>query len=48
VSSKYPILPSNKIIKEMNKLGFNKSFQKGSHAKSIILSQNSNKSWKNP
>ena len=35
MSSKYPILPPEKIIKVMKKLGFNKISQKGSHAKYI-------------
>ena len=35
MSSKYPILPPNKIIKAMRKLGFEKCSQKGSHAKYI-------------
>ena len=35
MSSKYPILPPNKIIKAMRKLGFEKCYQKGSHAKYI-------------
>ena len=33
MSSKYPILPPNKIIKAMRKLGFEKCSQKGSHYK---------------
>ena len=33
MSSKYPVLPPNKIIKVMNKFGFEKCLQKGSHAK---------------
>ena len=33
MSSKYPVLPPNKIIKVMRKLGFYKISQKGSHAK---------------
>ena len=32
MSSKYPVLPPNKIIKVMRKLGFYKISQKGSHA----------------
>ena len=32
MSSKYPVLPPNKIIKVMRKLGFYKMSQKGSHA----------------
>ncbi len=35
MSSKYPILPSEKIIKVMKKLGFNKISQRGSHVKYI-------------
>lgn len=35
MSSKYPVLPPNKIIKIMNKFGFKKCSQKGSHAKYI-------------
>ena len=35
MSSKYPVLPPNKIIKAMNKFGFEKCSQKGSHAKYI-------------
>ena len=35
MSSKYPVLPPNKIIKTMKKLGFVKCSQKGSHAKYI-------------
>ena len=35
MSSKYPILPPDKIIKVMIKLGFYKISQKGSHAKYI-------------
>ena len=35
MSSKYPILPPDKIIKVMKKLGFYKISQKGSHAKFI-------------
>lgn len=35
MSSKYPILPPNKIIKAMRKLGFEKCSQKCSHAKYI-------------
>lgn len=35
MSSKYPILPPNKIIKAMSKFGFKKCSQKGSHAKYI-------------
>jgi predicted RNA binding protein YcfA (HicA-like mRNA interferase family) len=35
MSSKYPVLPPNKIIKAMRKLGFEKCSQKGSHAKYI-------------
>ena len=37
MSSKYPILPPNKIIKVMKKFGFEKCSQKGSHAKYINL-----------
>ena len=33
MSSKYPILPPDKIIKVMKQLGFYKISQKGSHAK---------------
>lgn len=33
MSSKYPVLPPNKIIKVMRSLGFYKISQKGSHAK---------------
>ena len=33
MSSKYPVLPPEKIIKTMRKLGFYKISQKGSHAK---------------
>lgn len=33
MSSKYPILPPNKIIIGLGKLGFRKVSQKGSHAK---------------
>ncbi len=35
MSSKYPILPPEKIIKVMKKLGFYKISQRGSHAKYI-------------
>lgn len=35
MSSKYPVLPPNKIIKVMNKFGFEKCSQKGSHEKYI-------------
>lgn len=35
MSSKYPVLPPEKIIKTMKKLGFYKVSQKGSHAKYI-------------
>ncbi len=35
MSSKYPILPPSKIIKAMKKLGFEKTSQKGSHAKYV-------------
>lgn len=35
MSSKYPVLPPDKIIKIMKKLGFQKISQKGSHAKYI-------------
>ena len=35
MSSKYPILPPDKIIRVMKKLGFYKISQKGSHAKFI-------------
>lgn len=35
MSSKYPVLPPDKIIKVMKKLGFQKISQKGSHAKYI-------------
>ncbi len=35
MSSKYPVLPPEKIIKVMKKLGFYKISQKGSHAKYI-------------
>lgn len=33
MSSKYPVLPPNKIIKVLAKFGFEKVAQKGSHAK---------------
>ncbi len=33
MSSKYPVLPPSKIIKILQKLGFEKVSQKGSHAK---------------
>ncbi len=33
MSSKYPVLPPDKIIKVMKKFGFYKISQKGSHAK---------------
>lgn len=33
MSSKYPVLPPLKIIKILQKLGFEKISQKGSHAK---------------
>lgn len=33
MSSKYPILPPNEIIKVLKKFGFEKISQKGSHAK---------------
>lgn len=33
MSSKYPILPPNEIIRVLKKLGFEKNSQKGSHAK---------------
>ena len=35
MSSKYPILPPEKIIKVMKKLGFYKISQRGSHVKYI-------------
>lgn len=35
MSSKYPVLPPDKIIKVMKKFGFYKISQKGSHAKYI-------------
>lgn len=35
MSSKYPILPPEKIIKIMKKFGFYKISQKGSHAKYV-------------
>lgn len=35
MSSKYPVLPPNKIIKVMKKFGFEKISQRGSHAKFI-------------
>ena len=35
MSSKYPILPPNKVIKIMKKLGFEKCSQKGSHVKFV-------------
>ena len=35
MSSKYPVLPPNKIIKTMNKLGFRRCSQRGSHVKFI-------------
>lgn len=35
MSSKYPLLPPYKIIRAMQKLGFYKISQKGSHAKYI-------------
>lgn len=37
MSSKYPILPPNKIIRAMKKMGFEKCSQKGSHAKYINI-----------
>lgn len=33
MSSKYPVLPPQKVIKTLEKLGFKKISQKGSHAK---------------
>lgn len=33
MSSKYPVLPPNKIINALTKIGFEKISQKGSHAK---------------
>ena len=33
MSSKYPMLPPNKIITALTKIGFEKISQKGSHAK---------------
>lgn len=33
MGSNYPVLPPNKIIKALKKLGFEKTSQKGSHAK---------------
>ncbi len=33
MSSKYPILPPDRIIKALSKLGFEKISQKGSHVK---------------
>ena len=33
MSSKYPILPPDKIINALSKIGFKKISQKGSHAK---------------
>lgn len=33
MSSKYPVLPPDKIIKVLAKFGFEKIAQKGSHAK---------------
>ncbi|MDI9476862.1 MAG: type II toxin-antitoxin system HicA family toxin [Natronincolaceae bacterium] len=33
MGSKYPILPPDKIIKALEKTGFQKAPQKGSHAK---------------
>ncbi len=33
MSSKYPVLPPNKIITALTKIGFEKISQKGSHAK---------------
>ena len=33
MSSKYPILPPERIISALSKLGFDKISQKGSHAK---------------
>ena len=33
MSSKYPVLPPNKIITTLTKIGFEKISQKGSHAK---------------
>lgn len=33
MSSKYPVLSPNKIIKALQKLGFEKTSQKGTHAK---------------
>lgn len=35
MSSKYPVLPPEKIIKTMKKLGFYKISQRGSHAKYV-------------
>ncbi|MBQ2937432.1 MAG: type II toxin-antitoxin system HicA family toxin [Clostridia bacterium] len=35
MSSKYPVLPPNKIIKAMINFGFEKYSQRGSHAKYI-------------
>ena len=35
MSSKYPVLPPEKIIKTMKKFGFYKISQRGSHAKYI-------------
>ena len=33
MSSKYPVLPPNQIINALSKVGFEKTSQKGSHAK---------------
>ncbi|MGN1327090.1 MAG: type II toxin-antitoxin system HicA family toxin [Clostridia bacterium] len=33
MSSKYPILPPNEVIRALQKFGFEKISQKGSHAK---------------
>lgn len=33
MSSKYPVLPPNKIISTLNRFGFTKVSQKGSHIK---------------
>lgn len=35
MGSKYPILPPEDIIKALSKFGFEKSSQKGSHAKYV-------------
>lgn len=40
MSSKYPVLPPKKVIKTMNKFGFVKSSQRGSHVKYINYQTN--------